>query len=634
MKTNRNSKRWICSALIGLGLTAAVLAVRGQATADLNINTFETANTVQPNNPNQQYPLFSYENGPTGFTYNTAVWDNSTETYGGSCKVTVDLSQGYYGQVLNVWGCMGGNPYNLNNSGPLSSIASSNWFVFTNYVSVDFDVMWDNNNSTMSITNFNRIPAGASPMFLRGIKTNAVNGTKEIFQLTGNFFMPDAASNGWVHVSVPITSGSNAPCRGIYFIKTLPYFSKASTNTGIANFWIDNVTLKAPTNAAVAILDSDNFESYPPGQDLTTGGYGWSIYVNNNTNVVWGNPTITYTPATNQYAATVVDSSALPTQGTYWSGTIYSGVRPTPAGISTNLANIQLNLNVVEIGNYTHQTAPVKLMLQSLAANGTTVTGESDLTNVPVWYQWMNTIGGVLTNFTPTSYQTYSTNGAVITTNIVYTPFDPTAPKYRYCLFVDQGWEFLLENNNVIKIGNLVLSNPNAQVAGTPPTITLNSPTNNASYVAYGNISLSATVSSNNNAISYVQFLSGATVLAAVTNPPYAATWNFVAPGSYAAVTAHAIYGSGSVTSAVAAVTVNAVVTPVVSGPTKNGSGYSFSISGPTGQPYTILTTTNVALPLSSWSVARTNSAFVAGSASYTNSTPNDPQRYYRVKTP
>jgi hypothetical protein len=483
MKTALVTKRYICSALIGIGLTGAILNVKAQATADLNINTFETANTVVQGQ-NAQFPQFSAENGPTGYTYNTVAWDSSTETYGGSCKVTVDFSQGYYGQVLNVWGCMGGTPY-IMNLGPVST----NWIVMTNYVSVDFDVMWDTNNSTMSITNFNRIPAGASPMFLRGIKTNAVSGTKEFFQLTGNFFMPDAASNGWVHVSVPITSSSNAPCKGIYFIKTLPYFSQNSTNAGIANFWIDNVTLKAPTNPAVGILDSDNFQTYPLGQDLTTGGYGWSIYVNNNTNVVWGNPTIAYTPATNQYAATVVDSSALPTQGTYWSGTIYSGVRPMPAGISTNLANIQLSLNVVEIGNYTHQTAPVKLMLQSLAANGTTVTGESDLTNVPVWYQWMNTIGGVLTNFTPTSYQTYSTNGAVITTNIVYTPFDPTAPKYRYCLFVDQGWEFLLENNNVIKIGNVVLSNPNAQIAGPPPNFTAGG----ISILPGGTVSLAAT---------------------------------------------------------------------------------------------------------------------------------------------
>ena len=630
MKTVPDTNRWVYSALIGLGLTGAILNVKAQATADLNINTFETANTViQGQNP--QFPQFAADAGSSG--YCTVAWDNSTETYGGSCKVTSYFLNASFGQVLNIYGCMGGTPY-LMNTGPLNATnAAANSFVFTNYVSVDFDVMWDTNNSTMSLDYFNSPLNNGPGMWLRGIKTNTVAGTRGgFFDITSKFNIPGAASNGWVHVSLPITSSSNALCKGIYFVKT--GVTGVATNGGTAQFWIDNVTLKAPTNPAVAILDSDNFQSYPPGQDLTTGGYGWSIYVNSNTNVVWGNPTITYTPATNQYVATTADTSALPTQGTYWSGTIQSGVRPMPAGISTNLANIQLNLDVVEIGNYTHGTAPVKLMLQSLAANGTTITGESDLTNVLVWYQWMNRIGGVLTNFTPTSYQTYSTNGSDITTNIVYTPFDPTAPNYRYCLFVDQGWEFLWPNINVIKIGNVVLSNPNAQAAVTPPTITLNTPTNNASYVAYGNIPLSATVSSNNNAISYVQFLSGATVLAAVTNPPYAATWNFVAPGSYPAVTAQAIYGSGSVTSAVAAVTVNAAVAPVVSAPTHNGSGYSFSISGPTGQPYTILTTTNVALPLSSWSVAQTNSAFVAGAASYTNSTPNDPQRYYRVKTP
>ncbi|MEI6195885.1 MAG: hypothetical protein WCS42_16320, partial [Verrucomicrobiota bacterium] len=227
MKTNRNSKRWICSALIGLGLTGAILNVKGQATADLNINTFETANTVlQGQNP--QFPQFAAENG--GTVYNTVAWDSSTETYGGSCKVTVDFSKAWYGQVLNVWGCMGGTPY-LMNLGPVST----NWIVFTNYVSVDFDVMWDTNNSTISVDYFNNPPSGSS-MFLRAIKTNTVAGTKEFFTLTSNFTFPSAASNGWVHVSVPITSSSNAVCKGIYFIKT-GITGQTFTNGGTAQFW-------------------------------------------------------------------------------------------------------------------------------------------------------------------------------------------------------------------------------------------------------------------------------------------------------------------------------------------------------------------------------------------------------------
>ena len=175
----------------------------------------------------------------------------------------------------------------------------------------------------------------------------------------------------------------------------------------------------------------------------------------------------------------------------------------------------------------------------------------------------------------------------------------------------------------------------NTVSAPTPPTITLNTPTNSATYAAYANIPLSATVVSNSNPITSVQFFNGASLLATVTTPPYTATWSFVAPGTYPAVSAQAVYGSGTVTSSVVSVTVNALVKPVVSAPVKNGSGFSFSFTGPNGQPYTVLTTTNVALPVANWTVALTNVAFgVSGTASYTNAGPTDPQRYYKVKSP
>jgi hypothetical protein len=175
----------------------------------------------------------------------------------------------------------------------------------------------------------------------------------------------------------------------------------------------------------------------------------------------------------------------------------------------------------------------------------------------------------------------------------------------------------------------------NTLSAPTPPTITLNTPVNAATFAAYANIPLSATVVSNSNPITSVQFFNGASLLATVTTPPYTATWSFVAPGTYPAVSAQAVYGSGTVTSSVVSVTVNALVKPVVSAPVKNGSGFSFSFTGPNGQPYTVLTTTNVALPVASWTVAQTNVAFgVSGTASYTNAGPTDPQRYYKVKSP
>lgn len=196
------------------------------------------------------------------------------------------------------------------------------------------------------------------------------------------------------------------------------------------------------------------------------------------------------------------------------------------------------------------------------------------------------------------------------------------------------------DNSAPTKIGKFTLSGAgiltyNTNAASIPPTITLNTPANGSSYAGFANIPLSANVVSNGNAIVSVKFYNGATLLATATTPPYTGTWSYVAPGSYPQVTAQAIYGSGTVTSAVASVTVNALVTPAVSAPVKNGSGFSFSFTGPMGQPYTVLTSTNVASPLSSWTVAQTNVSFgVSGTAGYTNSTPTDPQRFYRVKSP
>jgi autotransporter-associated beta strand protein len=77
------------------------------------------------------------------------------------------------------------------------------------------------------------------------------------------------------------------------------------------------------------------------------------------------------------------------------------------------------------------------------------------------------------------------------------------------------------------------------------------------------------------------------------------------------------------------------VVTPVVSSPAKlTDKNISFTITGGIGQGYTVRATTNVALPLGSWSVLQSGSL---PSAPYTFTdltATNYQQRYYRVSTP
>jgi len=78
------------------------------------------------------------------------------------------------------------------------------------------------------------------------------------------------------------------------------------------------------------------------------------------------------------------------------------------------------------------------------------------------------------------------------------------------------------------------------------------------------------------------------------------------------------------------------LVQPKLGGTMIDAHGFSFGFSGPSGQPYTLLSTTNVALPLSQW---QTNSTgLLTGPNSpmgFTNATPHAvPHIFYRVRSP
>ena len=94
-------------------------------------------------------------------------------------------------------------------------------------------------------------------------------------------------------------------------------------------------------------------------------------------------------------------------------------------------------------------------------------------------------------------------------------------------------------------------------VINNPPTITLTSPTNGATFTAPAAINLTATAADVDGTVSKVDFYNGATLLSSATSAPYSFTWNNVAVGSYS-LTAVAYDNSGAVTtSAAATVTVN-----------------------------------------------------------------------------
>ncbi|MFM1767591.1 MAG: hypothetical protein RJA22_120 [Verrucomicrobiota bacterium] len=63
------------------------------------------------------------------------------------------------------------------------------------------------------------------------------------------------------------------------------------------------------------------------------------------------------------------------------------------------------------------------------------------------------------------------------------------------------------------------------------------------------------------------------------------------------------------------------------------GTSFPLSFSGPAGQSYQVLTSTNVALPLTNWTVLSTGT-FGAGPATYTDTSATNQQRFYLIKSP
>jgi hypothetical protein len=82
-------------------------------------------------------------------------------------------------------------------------------------------------------------------------------------------------------------------------------------------------------------------------------------------------------------------------------------------------------------------------------------------------------------------------------------------------------------------------------------------------------------------------------------------------------------------------VTVNAagLVPPVVLSQTIIGGKFQLSFTGPDGQSYRVLGTTNLSLPLASWTVL-TNGTFAGPATFIDTATADNPARFYKVGSP
>jgi len=105
-----------------------------------------------------------------------------------------------------------------------------------------------------------------------------------------------------------------------------------------------------------------------------------------------------------------------------------------------------------------------------------------------------------------------------------------------------------------------------AIVVNQAPTVSITSPSNNASFNAPASISLTASASDQDGTISKVEFFNGTTSIGSATQSPYTISWNNVTAGTYS-ITAKATDNGGATTVSVpVSVTVKSVVTDLCSG--------------------------------------------------------------------
>ncbi len=103
-----------------------------------------------------------------------------------------------------------------------------------------------------------------------------------------------------------------------------------------------------------------------------------------------------------------------------------------------------------------------------------------------------------------------------------------------------------------------------------PPTVTLNTPTNNAFFTVPGPVALSASPTDTDGTVAKVEFFQGATLLGTVTSSPWNFTWANVASGTYN-ITARATDNLGlAATSGAAQIIVDAPPTVSLYNPTNN----------------------------------------------------------------
>ena len=184
-------------------------------------------------------------------------------------------------------------------------------------------------------------------------------------------------------------------------------------------------------------------------------------------------------------------------------------------------------------------------------------------------------------------------------------------------------------------IDNLGGSNTSAAViinvvSNAAPTVSITGPTNNATFVATTNITITANANDSDGTIAKVEFFQGTNKLGEDFTSPYSLTWSNVAAGTYT-LTAKATDNLGAVTiSAAVSFSVSSrPANPVAMlSPAWVGTDFLFSFASETGRTYGVAYKN--ALDGSDWQ-SLTNLTGDGAILKITNRNPSSATRFYRV---
>jgi len=159
----------------------------------------------------------------SGVTLTYDPTQDNTGDGGGSCHVSADYSGSgmFEFAVLNEACCFCDSDVRLE---------------LSNFDSVEFDVKWDN-SSTVPLSYFNFLTNSGTGSQGIGIEIDTGEANAPIIS---SAIIPDAATNGWVHISAAIDhSVGDYVFLALYFEKLCPAYGVSNT----AAFWLDDLSI-------------------------------------------------------------------------------------------------------------------------------------------------------------------------------------------------------------------------------------------------------------------------------------------------------------------------------------------------------------------------------------------------------